>query len=377
MARVTVRLPAATLIVLGLLLAIAAPVIGAPSGGRAGGATVHAQLVDGDICGSVTAYTAPGLAGGADGSITINGVTDPIAAGTVVDAALSAALSAATTAAPVTACVTLTVNDDGTATAVVVGLAADATARLCGTVAATGDGAARVFTIGGVAVPSTVTAALDANLAALLNAAATANATVCLDVTADATTGAITAVANLDATFTACGQVVGTVSGSGTTYTVGGVSIPAAQLSAAEAAALQLAIANNVNACVDLVVADTVVTSATVRVDACVTVSARSTTGITLDSVAIPLAAGATVAPEARVNATLGVRVSIDATTGAVTVARIALAGCTESGTAAAGAAQLPDTSVRSQAPLLVAAVLLSAVAGAGFVVARRRDVPA
>ena len=371
---VNFRLPAAILVAMGLILAIAAPAMAAPTGPSGAGRAPSAQLSDGEICGSVTAYVAPTLA--TDGSLTINGVTDPIAAGTVVGAALEAALLLATPSAPVTACLTLTVTGDGTSAAVVTGIAADASAPLCGAVTATGTGAARVFTVGGVAVPALAT--LDATLTALLNAAATANATVCVDITADATTGAITAAANVDATFGLCGAVVATASGSGTTYAVAGLPILAAQLSAAEAAALQLALANNTNACVDLVIVDSVITSATARVDACVTVSALTSTSVTLDGVALPLGTGATVAPEVRAGATLGVRLTINATTGAVTLARIAITGCTESGTAAAGGGgALPDTTTdmaADQTPLLVFAGMLASLGA--FVVLRSRSNP-
>jgi LPXTG-motif cell wall-anchored protein len=357
--RLNVRVPAAFLLVIGLLLAIAMPVAAAPQA-PAGGSTVRAGLAAG-VCGTVTEFTAPSVK--SDGSITFNGVTTPIAAGTTVAGTLAAALDVASDAAPVVACLSLTTTGGE-----ITSIAVATSAQLCGAVTATGEGAARVFTIGGVVVPALATA--DAALTAILNAAVAAGAEVCVDVTADANTGAITVVANVDATFELCGQVVA----SGGAYVIEGVTIDAAQLSAAELAALQLAIANNANACVDLEIVDTTVVSATVRVDVCVTASAVSATSVTLDGVAIPLGEGADVAAEVRAGATLGISLTVDATTGAVIIARITLEGCTESDEqGGGGAAPLPDTSTGAPTSALTAVGLL-ALAGAGMAAARRRE---
>lgn len=355
------RLPTAILVALGLMLAVAAPALAAPAAGPTGGRAVQAQLADGEICGSVTAYTAPTPT--TPGSITINGTTDPIAAGVVVDATLSAALSPATAAAPVTACLTLTVDNDGTATAVVTGLAADASVRLCGPVSAAGTGVSRVFTVSGALLPPT---AIDANVTALLNAAAAANASVCLDVTASATTGAITAAANLDAEFQLCGQVAASGSGAAREFTVAGVALAAAQLSAAEIALLELALLNRANVCVQFMIVDSAVTSLSARADVCVTVSAATATSVTLDGVAFALGAGATVAPDVRAGQTLAVTVAVSAAD-VLTISVATFPGCT------AGAV-LPDTAVGSpDGSTALTLIGLVAMAGAVALAARRR----
>ena len=361
----------AALTALGLLVAFAAPVAAAPASG--GGATTsNAQLANGTICGAVTAYTPPTPLT-ADGSITIGGVSDPVDMAATISAQAAAALAGTL---PLTTCLTLTVSNPGTSTAEVTGIAIAASGQLCGPVTAAGTGAARVFSIGGAVLPAATTAG--AELTALLNAAVTANASVCVDVTVDANTGAVTAVANLDATFTLCGQVVGSGSGSTRTFTVAGLAIPASQLSASEAAALELAITNTANACVDLVVVDTQITSATARVDVCVTVGAVTATSVTLDGVAIPLTTGSTVSSEVRQGATLAVRVAINATTGAVTISPVILAGCTVTGVAGGGA-RLTDTAVDvpSTADTALVGLGVLALAGAAFVARRREDIAA
>lgn len=363
------KLSAAMLMAGALILALAGSVAAAPTspGDRATG---YAQLTTGVICGSVTAYTAPTVS--TAGSITIAGTTDPVAAGASVSPEATAALSATL---PLTTCLNLTVSG-GEVTAIAIATSG----QLCGAVTATGTGDARVYSIGGAVLPATTT--LDAQLRALLDAAIAANATVCVDLTVDATTGAVTAVANLDATFLLCGAVTATGSGDARTYTVAGLAIPAAQLSAAERAALELAIVNNVNACVDLVIVDSQITSATARVDACVTVGAVTATSVTLDGVAIPIEANATVADEIEAGATLGVRVAIDATTGAVTLSAVTLEGCVASGVggegggAAPSADKLPNASVPADggtAPAFVGLALLG-LAGSLAMAARRRE---
>lgn len=213
-----------------------------------------------------------------------------------------------------------------------------ANTRLCGTVvrnATTG-----VITVGGTVVP---TSGMSAQVAALLTAAATANASVCVDATFNAAGGVVSAV-NVDATFTLCATVTATGTGATRAFTVGGVAIPAAQLSAAEAAALELALTNQTNACLTLVVADSVLTSVAGYVDVCATVGAVSTTSVTLDGVAIPIGAGSNVSTDIRQGMTLTLRVNVDDT--AVTITGTTLTGCT-----APSAGALPDTSVRADAP--------------------------
>ena len=361
---INLRVSAVMLAAGALLLALAGPVAAAPTSGG-GGLAGHSQLANGVVCGAVTAFTAPTVA--ADGSITIGGVTDPVDATATITPQALAALSGTL---PLTTCLTLTVTGSGDATEVT-GIAIAASGQLCGAVTATGTGTARIFSIGGAAVP---TSAVNAELAALLNAALAANATVCVDVTVDANTGMLTAAANLDATFQLCGQVVGSGAAGARTYTVAGLAIPSAQLSASEAAALELAIANNANACVDLVIVDSQITAATARVDACVTVGAVSATSVTLDGVVIPLPTGSTVSSEIRTGATLGVRVAINATTGAVTVSVITFGGCT------VAAAQLPNTSVGGHgatAPAVLALGMLALASALALVPRRREDVTA
>ena len=233
--------------------------------------------------------------------------------------------------------------------------------RLCGTVvrnATTG-----VITVGGTVVPAS---AVSAEVAALLTAAAAANASVCVDATFNAAGGVVTAV-NADASFTLCTAVVATGSGATRSFTVGGVAIPAAQLSASEAAALELALANSVNACVNLVVVDSAVTDVSGYVEACVTVGAVTTTSVTLDGVAVPFGAGSTIAAQIRQGATLSVRV--EANGAAVTFSAVTLAGC------APLAAALPNTSVDAGAPIstLLAALGTLHLLGAVALTARRR----
>lgn len=356
--RLNLRVPAALVLVLGLLLAIAMPVAAAPQG-AAGGGTVRAGLAAG-TCGNVTDFN---FTSGTAGTITFNGTTSPIAADATVAGGLAAALDVATSTAPVVACLSLTMTGSDVTTIAVAG-----SVELCGTVTATGTGAGRVFTVGGVAIPAAVTA--DASLTALLNAAVAAEAEVCLDVTADGTTGAITAVANLTASFTLCGEVTATADA----YAIEGLVLPAGQLSAAEMAALELALQNDATACVDLDIEDTTIVSATATVDVCVTASAVSATSVTLDGVEIPLGEGATVDAGVTAGATLGIRLTVDATTGAVTIDEITLAGCGESGEEGAGGGQLPDTSTSGAPGATVAFGLIAlSAAGAAFVL-RRED---
>jgi hypothetical protein len=210
--------------------------------------------------------------------------------------------------------------------------------RLCGTVAR--NATTGVITVGATVVPA---AATSAQVAALLTAAASANASVCVDVTYNAAGGVLSAV-NVDATFTLCAAVTATGSGATRSFTIGGVAIPAAQLSAAEAAALELALTNQTNACLTLVIVDSALTSVAGYVDVCATVGAVSTTSVTLDGVAIPIGAGSNVSTDIRQGMTLTLRVNVDDT--AVTITGTTLTGCT-----APSAGALPDTSVAASAP--------------------------
>ena len=236
-----------------------------------------------------------------------------------------------------------------------------ANTRLCGTVvrnATTG-----VITIGGTIVPAS---AVSAQVSALLTAAAAANASVCVDATFDALGGVTTAV-NVDATFTLCAAVAATGSGATRAFTVGGFAIPAAELSASEAAALELALANNVNACVNFVVVDSAITDVSGHVEACVTVGAVTTTSVTLDGVAVPFGAGTTIAAQIRQGATLSVRVEVNEA--AVTFSAVTLAGC------APTAAALPNTSVDAGTPIsgLLTGLGTLQLLGALALAARRR----
>lgn len=235
--------------------------------------------------------------------------------------------------------------------------------RLCGTVTRTTGG---VISIGGTVVPSS---AVTAAVLAQLTAAATAGASVCVDATYDAS-GAVVSAANLDATFTLCAAVVATGSGATRAFTVGGFAIPAAQLSASEAAMLELAVVNATNACANLVIVDSVVTDVSGHVEACVTVGAVTSTSVTLDGVTIPFGTGTTIAAQVVQGATLAVRV--EANGSAVTFAATTLAGCTAS---APAASLLPDTSVDAGAPISALLTVLGTLhaLGAMALTARRR----
>ena len=149
---------------------------------------------------------------------------------------------------------------------------------------------------------------------------------------------------------------------------MGGVAIPAAQLSASEAAALELALANSANACVNLVIVDSAVSDVSGHVEACVTVGAVTSTSVTLDGVAIPFGAGSTIDSRITQGATLSVRV--EANGSAVTFTAVTLAGC------APLAAALPNTSVDAGAPISVLLTGLGTLhlLGAVALTARRRQ---
>lgn len=234
--------------------------------------------------------------------------------------------------------------------------------RLCGTVTRTTAG---VISIGATVVPA---AAMTADVAAQLAAAAMANASVCVDATYNAS-GTVLAATNVDATFSVCAMVVASGSGATRTFTVAGVTLPAGQLSASEAAALELALTNQTNACVNLVIADSVVTSVSGQVDVCVTVGARTATSIVLDGVTIPLGTGSSVAAGVTQGATLSLRVAVN--DGAVTITTITLSGC-----AAPAAPVLPNTRVDAGSPasaLLAALGALYLLAGGLMVLLPRR----
>lgn len=236
--------------------------------------------------------------------------------------------------------------------------------RLCGPVVR--DASTGVISIGGTVVPSSaVTAAVMAQLAA----AASAAASVCLDATYNASGEVVTAV-NLDATFTLCATVAATGSGATRAFTVGGFSIPAAQLSTSEAATLELALLNGVIACANLVIVDSVVTDVSGHVVACVTVGAVTSTSVTLDGIAIPFGSGSTIGTQIQQGATLAVRVEVNGA--AVTFSATTLAGCTP---VAPPASALPDTSVDAGAPVsaLLTGLGTLQLLGALALTARRR----
>lgn len=236
--------------------------------------------------------------------------------------------------------------------------------RLCGTVTRTTAG---VISVGGTVVPS---GAVSAAVLAQLTAAASAAASVCLDATYDASGGVVTAI-NLDATFTLCATVAATGSGATRAFTVGGFAIPAAQLSASEAAMLELALLNATNPCANLVIVDSAVTDVSGHVDACVTVGAVTSTSVTLDGIAIPFGAGSTIAAQVLQGATLAVRVEVNGA--AVTFSATTLAGCTAS---APAASLLPNTSVDAGTPVsaLLTGLATLQLLGALALTARRRQ---
>jgi len=235
--------------------------------------------------------------------------------------------------------------------------------RLCGIVTSTTAG---VISVGGTVVPSS---AVSAAVLAQLTAAATAGASVCVDATYDASGTVVTAV-NLDATFTLCATVAATGSGATRAFTVGGFAIPAAQLSASEAATLELALLNGVIACANLVIVDSAVTDASGHAVACVTVGAVTSTSVTLDGIAIPFGAGSTIAAQVVQGATLAIRVEVNGA--AVTFSATTLAGCTAS---APAASLLPNTSVDAGTPVpaLLTGLGTLHLLGALALTARRR----
>lgn len=233
---------------------------------------------------------------------------------------------------------------------------------LCGTV--TRD-AAQVLSVAGTVVPAS---AISAEVSALLSAAATAGASVCVDVTYSPTGTILTAV-NVDASFTLCARVTATGSGATRSFTVGGLAIPAAELSASETAALELALLNATNACVNLVIVDSTVTDVSGYVEVCVTVGAVTNASVTLDGVVVPFGTGTTIAQQIREGATLSVRVEVNEA--AVTFSAITLSGC------ATRAAALPNTSVDGGTPasaVLIGIGMLFVLGGATLVVRRERS---
>ena len=380
-----VALPLALLMSLGMLVAVVTPVAAAPTTLNAvlsglaevsvgdpdgvGTATVTADPEAGTLCYSVTAtnidlpVTAAHIHEGAAGTAPAGNVRVTFTAATADADGTFAACAAnpadftlaggQTVQQFLTALVTNPTNyyvnvHNGTfAAGAVRGQLANS--RLCGVVAR--NATTGVITVGGTVVP---TAGMSAQVAALLTAAASANASVCVDVTYNAAGGVLTA-ANVDATFTLCARVTATGSGATRSFTVGGVAIPAAQLSAAETAALEVALTNQTNACLTLVIADSALTSVAGYVDICATVGAVSATSVTLDGVAIPIGAGSNVSTDIRQGMTLTLRVNVDDT--AVTITGTTLTGCT-----APSAGALPDTSVGASAPAGALAVGLGMV---------------
>lgn len=245
-----------------MLLAITAPV---------GAATT------GQICGEVSAFTAPTLL--ADGSVTIDGTTEVIDSAATIDAGTVANLTAIAALGSFT-CINVIADVGGAITDI--GIAAQA--ELCGDVTV----AAGVYSVDGTALTAETLAliAADAKLMAVLDAAANGAGSVCLDLAFDSA-GLVTSM-NADATLRLCGSVTLDADSA----TVAGVDVPLSLLSADAAAALQVAVDASVNACVDVTVTNTDVVSAAVdaTVVVCGTVTLNADGSATVDGVTIPAA---------------------------------------------------------------------------------------
>jgi biopolymer transport protein ExbD len=266
-------------LVLASLLAtlVAAPVAATPQVATGDDGPSLDAVVTGTNCGQVTAFVEPTAV--TDGSITLDGVAETIAAGATLDAATTLALSSLSTAEAFT-CLDLTVDADGDITAITVA----GSATICGTVSTDGT----IYTVGDTTLAGDVAdlLAADGDLTALLDAVIDASADVCLDVAVDAGSGVVTAV-DVDASFELCGTVASLDADSAA---VAGLDIPFTALSAAAEAALTLALEAGAEACVDLVVEDTAITSATVSVtaDVCGTVTVDADGNATVNGVEIP-----------------------------------------------------------------------------------------
>jgi hypothetical protein len=347
---------------------VALPVAAVPSAPQGTGAAQPQAVVTGTTCGTVSAFTAPTAL--TDGSVTLDGVAEPIAAGTTLDAGTTLALTTLASADGFT-CLDLVVDSGGNITdASVAG-----SARVCGTASTDGT----LYTVGDTTLTGDAAdlIAADSDLAALLDAAASADADVCLDLTVDTGSGQVTAV-DLDATLRICA----TAALDADSATLGGVDVPFSAISAEGEAALQLAADADVASCVNLTVEDTAITDATVDVEAelCGTVTVDGSGNATVNGVEIPAAmldAGASAALEFAADAdglacaTVVVDNDEAAVTADVQVCGTVTAGA--GGAAEVGGAPVPEAvlSPELEAALDVAAaadaeVCLDVVAGVG-----------
>jgi hypothetical protein len=347
-------------LVLASLLAtlVAAPVAATPSGIDGGADPSLEVVVDGTNCGQVTAFLAPTAV--TDGSINLDGAAETIAAGTTIDVATTLALTSLATADAFT-CLDLAVDAGGDITA----LSIAAGATVCGSVSTDGT----IYTIDDTAFAGDVAdlIAADGDLTALLDAAIDASADVCLDVAVDAGSGLVTAV-DLDASLELCGTVASLDADSAA---VGGLDVPFTALSADAEAALQLALDAGVEACLDLVVEDTAITSATVTVaaDVCGTVTVDAGGDATVNGVEIPaelLNAGASAvlvfAADADGLACAGVTVTNDSVSATANAEVCATVTLDADGDALVAGAPVPDAAISAE---LQAALELAAEAGA------------
>lgn len=202
----------------------------------------------GTICGQITAFAAPTAT--EDGSITIDGTEETIAAGTVITDAVSITALAD---ADATACLEIVADDEGVITEL------SLATRICGDV--TFDATTGLYAVAGVLLTEDVVTA-DADMAALLDAAIATDAEVCLDVTYDTATGLI-ASATLDATLTLCGEA--TLDAD--SVTIGGVDVPLSLLDAEAQAVLAIAAEGDAEVCLELVVENTEIVEANLSAD--------------------------------------------------------------------------------------------------------------
>lgn len=235
----------------------------------------------GTLCGEITAFTAP--SGGTDGSISINGTDEDIAATAAVDTATTLTLDAVA-AAGATTCVEIEADGAG----VIIALDIAAQVGSCGT--ATIDATTGAYAVGDVLIPEPLVA-VDAELAAVLDAAVSAGANVCADVTLDTTTGVITSV-SLTATIDLCGDVTLTATGE---VVVDGTIVPDDVLTAELRALLEMAAEADAEGCVSIDATSTngnTSLGVDVELTICATVTAITDSTITIGDVTFDLAGG-------------------------------------------------------------------------------------
>ena len=236
--------------------------------------------VDGDLCGRVTAFTAPSV--GSDGSLTINDEVEtiPASATAALDAAVVLALTALATA-DATTCLTIDADADGN----IIDVSIAATAELCGTVAF--NTTLNAYTIDGVLVPASLVSA-DAELAAILATAAAGNATLCADLAVNTTSGLITSV-SVSGSLNLCGDA--TLDAD--SVTLAGVDVPLSLLDAEAEAVIALAVDAGADVCLAVMIDDSSLMQAnldaTVRVCGSVTIDGSGNAVVNGDTILVSL----------------------------------------------------------------------------------------